>query len=291
MIRIFKFTLLFLITVVSCSAEGYYTSKERPDHLMLHFTPTVSLLDYKSIESRSIVSPNIGAGIEYAHFFGRHLGLSIGAEFTSFSAFYNFSGKNDSLELFDSWSSRYYSLKQNLTTTEHQSVTYLSIPVKIIYRQIISKKINIYVSLGAAYGTYYKEHKSIISGTVDRQAVFKEINVTVDEFYPLMFGKFKNYINPSSEKQFKNTILGVAQMGLSYGIAPNWNLHTELNFQYGFRNIKTRSINILVPEEYSGVTATNYIGDIRPLSVGLRIGIAYTFDIFNVDCKCHDYLK
>jgi hypothetical protein len=67
-------------------------------------------------------------------------------------------------------------------------------------------------------------------------------------------------------------------------------MHTELNFQYGFQNIKCRSINILVPEEYSGVTATNYIGNIRPVSLGLRIGLAYTFDIFNVDCKCHNPL-
>jgi hypothetical protein len=84
--------------------------------------------------------------------------------------------------------------------------------------------------------------------------------------------------------------LEIAQVGLSFKIAENWNMHTELNLQYGFQNIKTRAINILVPDEYSGITATKYIGEIHPLSFGIRFGIAYTFDIFNVDCKCHNPL-
>ncbi|MBV5343108.1 hypothetical protein JZU68_05690, partial [bacterium] len=54
----------------------------------------------------------------------------------------------------------------------------------------------------------------------------------------------------------------------------------------GLNNIKTRNINLLVPNEYAGITATNYIGNIKPYSLGFRIGVSYNFDLFDVDCHC-----
>lgn len=287
-IRICILSLLCSFNLISGYSQTNYSGRARPDQLMLHTTPYVSLLDYKSVDSKSSISGNMGFGLEYAHYFGHYVGLSIGAEVSSFSTFYTFHGRRDSLELFDNWSSRYYKLRQNLTTKEYQKVTYLSFPVKLNFRHNLTKWFNINASVGAAYALYMKEDKSIKSGTIDREAFFGDINVNIDEFYPLMFGKFTDYIQPSPEKQFKSTILGVAQLGLSFNLADNWNMHTELNLQYGFQNIKRRSINLLVPEEYSGVTATNYIGDIRPVSLGIRIGIAYNFDLFGLDCKCHN---
>lgn len=278
---------LLLLSCVSVFANNNYSGRARPDHLMLHLTPSVSLLNYKSTDGRSMLSGNIGAGVEYAHFFGKNFGIGVGAEFTSFSTFYKFNSRRDSLQLFDAWSSRFYMLRQNLTTLEFQRVNYISLPVKIHYRHYLTKKLNFNISGGVAYTKYISESKAIVSGTIDRQAYFDDIHVTIDEFYPLGFGKFKNYIHPSSIKQFKSTLLAVAQTGFTFNLAPNWNMNTELNFQYGIKNIKTRAIDILVPEEYSGITATNYIGTIHPLSIGIRVGITYNFDLFNVDCKCH----
>lgn len=280
--------VLFSFGVVSGYAEKTYSGRGRPDQIMIHTTPSVSLLKYKSEDSKSTVSGSIGAGIEYAHFFNKYWGLSIGAEITSFSSFYTFHGRKDSLELFDNWSSRYYMLRQKLTTKEYQRVSYLSIPIKFNFRHKFTDALNFNVSFGIAYTKYASENKSIISGTVDREAFFKDIYVTIDEFQPLMFGKFKNYINPSNEKQFTNTMLGIAQMGFTFNLADDWNMSTELNFQYGFKDIKLRKINILVPDEYAGVTATNYIGEIKPFSLGIRIGVAYNFDLFKMDnCNCH----
>lgn len=286
-----RYVSLVLVVLSLMVQMGYanknYSGRARPDQLMMHITPCVSLLNYKSVDGRSMPSGNLGAGIELAHFFGLHLGFSVGAEVSSFSTFYKFNGRKDSLQLFDNYSGRYYRLRQKLTTNEYQNVTYLSLPVKLHYRCELTKKLNFNVSIGAAYTKYLSESKSIVSGTIDRQAYFQDIHVTIDEFYPLGFGKFNDYIHPSSTSQFKGTILGIAQVGFTFNLAPNWNMHTELNFQYGLKNIKTRSIPLLVPEEYSGITATNYIGEIHPASLGLRIGVAYNFDIFNVDCKCH----
>ena len=279
--------LLFLLSNLSGFSLGDYTNRAQPDNFMLHLTPSVALLEYKSMDAKSTVSANVGVGAEYAHYFDQYLGLSIGAEVTSFNAYYRFNERHDSLQLFDNWSSRYYKLRQNLTTREYQRVTYLSLPLKLNFRSRLSNTLNLDISVGAAYTVYLSEKKSIVSGTIDRQAFFGDIYVNIDDFRPLMFGKFTDYINPSPEKQFKHTWLGIAQMGVSFKLSDKWNMNTALNFQYGFKDIKNRSINILVPDEYSGVTATNYIGDIRPLSIGLRVGVTYVFDLFNVGCKCH----
>ena len=287
-IRISILTILFALNMASGYAQYTYSGRARPDNFMFHVTPSLSLLDYKSADAKSSMSATIGAGVEYAHFFNQIFGLSIGAEFTSFSANYHFNGRKDSLELFDNWSSKYYKLRQNLTTKEYQRVTYLSFPVKLNFRHRLTDLLNFNASVGVAYTVYMSESKSIVSGTVDRQAFFGDIFVNIDNFHPLMFGKFTDYIHPSAEKQFKSTLLGVAQMGVSFNLADGWDMHTELNVQYGFQNIKCRSINILVPDEYAGVTATNYINTIRPVSVGVRVGISYTFDLFSIDCKCHN---
>jgi hypothetical protein len=284
--------ILLVISIVANIGIGHsetiYTMRERPDHLMIHFTPTVSILNYRSIDSKSTIAGNMGIGMEYAHYFGQHWGLSAGAELTSFNSFYSFKGRRDSLEMFDNWSGRYYTLRQNLTTKEYQHVTYLSFPVKIQYRCLVNSWLTFNASVGAAYSLYLSENRSIISGTIDRRAFFNGIFVEVDDFHPLMFGKFKDYINPSREKQFKNTVIGIAEAGISFHLVGNWNMHTVLNLQYGFQNIKNRNINLLVPEEYAGVTATNYIDNIKPLSLGIRVGFAYIFDLFGVDCKCHN---
>jgi hypothetical protein len=247
----------------------------------------MTLLNYKSADSRSSISGNVNGGIEYAHFFGSFWGLSVGAEIASFSTFYKFNDRSDSLSLYDEWSTLNYKFHQNLSTLEYQNISYYSFPVKINYRCKFNEQLNFNVSIGAAYTKYFSEKKSIVSGFIDRQSDFEAIHVVVDDYKPIGFGKFNNYIHPSAAKQFKSTILGIAQVGFSFRVAPNLNAHTELNFQYGFVDIKTRSVDILNPNEYSGITATNYIGEIHPISLGLRIGVTYIFDIFNVDCKCH----
>ncbi len=285
-LRIILAIFFVLVTLNTLLAKEYYPESQRPDHLMFHITPTVSLLNYSSIDSRSLPAPTLGFGLEYAHFFHRRLGLSIGAEFNSYGAFYLFNDRRDSLQLFDDWSSRNYKLRQQLHTKEYQRVTYLSIPVKAHFRQMLGQAVNLHISVGAAYNMYLSETRSILAGTINRQAYFGDIHVDVDDFLPLMFGKFNDYIKPNPQPQFSKTLTGIAQMGLSFQLSTRWTLHTDINYQHGFKNIKTRSINLLEPLEYAGVTATNYIGNIKPYSLGFRLGISYNFDLFNADCHC-----
>jgi hypothetical protein len=280
--------LIVTITIISTNAKEYYPISQQPDHLMFHFTPAMSLLNYNSANGQSIPAPAIGFGVEYAHFIHRRIGFSIGAELNTYNAMYIFNGRKDSLPLLDSWSSRNYILRQQLYTKEFQSVSYLSVPVKAIFRQMLSSTVNLNISAGVAYNTYLIEYKDIIAGEIFRQAYFGDINVNIDEFYPLTFGEFDDYVNPSPQKQFTTTLTGIAQIGLSYHFSKQWVMHTDVNFQYGFKNIKTRDIDILVPNEYSGVTATNYIGEIKPYSLGFRIGFSYNFDLFKVDCHCQN---
>ena len=269
-------------------ARGYYPSSQRPDHLMFYATPALSRLQYQSAEAASSFTPVLNAGIEYAHFIHHKFGFSIGAEYNRFAAKYSFDGRRDSLQMFDAWSGYHYQLRQQLHTTEHQSVSYLSVPFKLHFRQLITPDISLNMSAGMVLNTYLSEKRSILAGTINRQAYFSDIHVNVDDFHPLLFGKFDNYIQPSAMPQFGVSRTYTAQVGLSFQLNEFWALHTELNYQYGTKNIKQRNINLLVPDEYAGITATNFIGDIKPQSIGLKIGLAYTFDLFNVDCKCQN---
>ena len=281
--------ILILIAAITTPVVGQplYSKSQQPDHLMWHITGSASQLQYQSAEGSSKPAPVAGVGVEYAHFFQRSIGLSAGVELNSYAAFYTFDGRSDSLQMFDSWSSYHYKLRQQLYTKEYQRVSYVSFPVKVILRQRLSRTINLNLSSGLAWNVYLTEKKSIVAGTIHRQAYFDDIHVNVDEFYPLMFGQFTDYINPSPQKQFGTTLTFVAQAGLSFQLNTKWALHTELNFQSGLKDIKERHIDLLVPEEYAGVTATNYIGEIKPHSLGLRIGFTYSFDLFDKDCRCH----
>jgi hypothetical protein len=287
MMKKIAFTYLFFLVNIIALYSQTYSNLEQPDHLSFHITPSITLLDYKSARSRSIPGVNAGAGVEYAHFFNKYLGLSIGAEVNSFSSYYSFGNKKDSLPMFDSWSGFKYTLHQNLNSLEYQRVTYLNVPLKIELRNLVARNLRFTSSFGVAYSLYLTEHQSVVARTVDRSAYFDSIHVLVDDFAPLNFGKFTHFINPSGKQQFKRTFMGLFQLGLAYTIIPDVNLHAELNIQYGFENIKLLDNNILVPEEYSGVTATNYIGTIRPMSIGIRVGVTYNFDLFGIDCKCH----
>lgn len=290
--KIIVITLVFALSSTMASmARKYYKGYEVQDRVMIHVTPGISMLNYQSVDGHSVPTPTIGAGIEYAHFFGQHWGISVGAELSSFSSLYKFNDRKDSLLMYDAWSKHFYQLRQKLSTLEYQRVSYISLPVKLHYRKRFTKKLDLNLSAGAAYTSYLSENRTVLSGEIQREAFFDDINVKIDDYSPLMFQKYSNYIYPSSQPQFKQTILGIIQGGVSYNILPKWNLHTEINAQYGVENIKTRSINILVPKEYAGITATNFIQQIIPLSVGLRIGLAYQFNLVDPRGKCHCTFK
>lgn len=281
-------TFALLIATGTLHARGYYPAHQRPDHIMIYALPAAAHLQYKSTDAASKMSPVINAGVEYAHFIHHSIGFSIGVEYNTFASKYSFDHRRDSLQMFDTWSGYHYQLKQQLYTTEQQKVSYLSFPLKFHIRQSLTPSINLNLSGGVVFNAYLSQKQTILARTIHRQAYFDDIHVNIDDFQPLLFGTFNQFIQPSPDLQLGVSRTYTAQIGLSFQLNDYWALHTEINYQKGTKDLKQRNINLLMPNEYAGVTATNYIGTVKPQSLGLKIGLAYTFDLFNVDCKCQN---
>lgn len=238
--------------------------------------PAYSILKYKSDASSSKGGLGYGASLTYSYLFTKHWGFDVGASFNTFKGKYSFDGITTVSPTYTETHGNTYNVTQVLTTEEEQNLGYLLLPLRLTFRCHLSSNLYFKTALGAAYAFNVYEDRVVKSGTIVRSAYFPVIDVTVKELPEQTLGTYNTYINRSSKNQFKDAIVGVGELGFDYAITPKLYLNTTLHAVYG-GDIKNQSGELLQQLSYSGVTTTNYIGSVKPISVGVNFGLIFRF--------------
>ncbi|TCN63024.1 OmpA family protein [Acetobacteroides hydrogenigenes] len=279
MIKIYKTTLTLLLATMLAAASGAaaQTDTTSSKHsLEVSVIPSFSKLSYKSTDNSSKGAFALGVGIGYTYHLTERWGLGIGLRYQSFTATYQNKGYQSTSALFPEPNGHQYTITQTLDSKEKQRVSYLIVPLTASYRYPLTSKLSLKAAAGAAYALNMKEKMEVTSGTITRTAYFPNADLTIDNLPEQTIGTYTDYINRTSDKQFKNAIMGIGELGAEYTLNERWLLAAGISTTLG-GDIKKQADPILQQYSYAGVTASNYVGSAKPVSVGLSLGVVYRF--------------
>lgn len=268
--------LLLMFLSATSHVLGQTDSLQGKHSLELSVIPSFNRLSYKSADNSSEGALGLGFQFGYTHHLTNRWGVGVGLRYQPFSATYENAAYQASSGLFAETNGHNYVISQTLNNTEKQRVNYLMIPVMASYRFPINGKLSVRIAAGAAYGLAFGEKFEFKSGTVVRSAYFPDDDLVVDNLPEQTLGSFTDYVNMTSGKQFKNSIMGLGEIGAEYALDEQWLLTVSINGVLG-SDVKKNNEPIIQQNGYSGVTASSYVGAVKPASVGLSIGVIYRF--------------
>jgi outer membrane protein OmpA-like peptidoglycan-associated protein/outer membrane protein W len=268
--------LLLMFLSATSLVSGQTDSLQGKHSLEFSVIPSFNRLSYKSADNSSEGALGLGLQFGYTYHLTNRWGIGVGLRYQSFSATYDNTGYQATSGLFTETNGHNYVINQTLNNTEKQRVNYMMIPVMASYRLPVNGKLSVRVAAGAAYGLAIGEKLEFQSGNVVRSAYFPDDDLVVDNLPEQTLGSYTDYVNMPSGKQFKNAIMGLGEIGAEYALDHQWLLTASINGAIG-SDVKKNNGSIIQQNEYSGVTSSNYVGAVKPVSVGLSIGVIYRF--------------
>lgn len=221
--------------------------------------------------------------LKYIHFFGRHIGLGLGANFnmSHASTTYDFTEVTTGLthpsnglaydehNVFNSWKER-----QRLAT--------LNVPIELFYRNKISERWSYMIGLGAELNFPMFGNYSAEDGSYEIQGVFPAYGS-----YPVRnlpdYG-FRTY-DADVDADIEMSKMGVSLIGelsFNYALSNHWGLNFGVYAGYGITDmldelstdpivkINDADVNQI---DYAGTLSSNQIDKLHLLNVGVKLGV------------------
>lgn len=279
MIKIYKTTLTLLLATMLAAASGAaaQTDTTSSKHsLEVSVIPSLSRLSYESADNSSKGAFALGLSLGYTYHLTERWGIGIGLRYQPFAATYQNRGYQSTSALLTEPNGNQYAITQTLDSKEKQRVSYLMVPLTASYRYPLTAKLALKAAAGAAYALNLSEKLEVASGTISRTAYFPNADLTIDNLPEQTLGTYTDYINMPSGKQLKNTIIGIGEIGAEYALNEQWLLSAGISATMG-GDIKKQSNPILQQNSYAGITASSYVGAVKPVSAGLSLGVVYRF--------------
>lgn len=269
-------SLLLMLLAVTSVVSGQTDSIRGKHSLKLSVLPSFNRLSYESADNSSEGSLRLGLDLGYTYHLTNRWGLGVGLRYQPFTSNYKNQGYEATSGFFTEPNGYNYVINQTLNNTEKQCVNYFMIPVLASYGFPVSGKLSARVAAGVAYGLAFGEKLQFRSGSVVRSAYFPDHDLVIDDLREHSLGTFTDYMSKEPGKQLNNAFMGIAELGAEYALNQNWLLTASVNGILG-GDVKKNYESIIQPYSYSGVTASNYIGAVKPVSVGVSIGVIYRF--------------
>lgn len=277
--KIYKNALPLLLAILPAAATEVNAQSDTTINrhtVEVSIIPSYSQLSYKSADNTSKGAFSLGVSLGYTYHFTERWGIGIGLRYQPFAATYQNRGYQSTSALFAEPNGNQYSITQTLDSKERQRVSYLMVPLTASFRYPLTGKVTLKAAAGAAYAIALSEKLEVASGTITRTAYFPNADLTIDNLPEQTLGTYTDYINMPSGKQLKNAIMGVGELGAEYALNEQWLLSAGISATMG-GDIKKQSNPILQQNSYAGVTASSYVGAVKPVSAGLSLGVVYRF--------------
>ncbi len=273
-----KIARYILPLMLGCATTVWGQTKELKgsQSIEIKINPSYSNLMYESTNGNSDGEMGLGFELGYTYHITNRWGVGTGLRYQPFKAGYKNQNFNSTSATLTEPNGHDYTINQIINNKEEQHVNYLMIPVLASYRLPINERLAMRVAVGAAYGIATAEEVEFVEGTINRTAYFPKNDLVVDNLPEQTLGTFSNFINKTSEKQFGNTLMGLAEVGVEYSLNGKWLLTASFNGAIG-GDVKNESAAIVQPNIYQSVTATDYVGTVKPVSMGLSLGVVYRF--------------
>lgn len=263
---------------------GHAQQREHTNYLGLTLGGGLQGMTCAPAQGDHTVGLGFGAGLTYAHFFGKHFGLGFGVRYTSAasSTLYDFTETTADLVHPSNPDVRY-----NLNTTfdgwrEHQRLGFVSLPVELLFRVPLADRWALLAGVGAAVdfnlcGSYRADE-----GTYATTGYFHSIGHSVQNLPQHGFSTY----DADFEQDIDRLPVGVslvADLGVHRALGQHWGLYLGLYGSYGISNLADENTEPLVnisagdasQMTYNGTFASNQTDALRLLTVGAKVGIDF----------------
>ncbi len=224
-----------------------------------------------------------GGGLHYAHFVDSEYGFGIGVgySFAQSTAVYDFTETTEGLIHPDNPGVTYDLSTSFDNWKEYQTVGFLNIPVKFLWRSPLSRKCILIGGVGAQLDLPLHSHYAANEGAYRTTGYFPATGHSVSDQPQHGFGSYKADMEGEIEG-LKGSVSLLADLGIRLAMNNNWGIYLGGYVNFGLTScidgknkaplltIDARDASQIV---YNGTFSSNEVDGVRLFCAGIKVGL------------------
>lgn len=282
---------IFSIMAAAALTLTVSAQSDLDNYIGVSFGGGLNSMLYNTVDGKSGLGFGFDAGIHYARFFNRWIGLGFGVQYTNSNAniTYNWSEVTPGMVHPSNTNTPCDFTTSFNNFRERQNVGLISIPVEVMFRKVVSDNWAVIFGAGLQldlpiYGNYIAK-----GGSYTTTGVFPELGPHVISDMPEHgFSTYNTAQNAKINNLAKVGGSVIADLGGRVALSKNWGLYIGVYAGYGFTNLlagaKTETVVAINPADpskinYNGTFDSGATDKVNLIRAGLKIA---------VDCGWYD---
>lgn len=275
---------IYIIVAAALLATGVQAQDNlKSNYLGLTLGGGMNTILYNPVNGSHDNGLGFGAGLQYAHFFGKHFGFGFGAQYAIYNATATYNQNIiGHLTTHPDNGLNYYPVAAYNNWRERQTLNVLSIPVEILWRTALNDSWALMIGLGAQFDMTVGASYGAVTGTYETQGYFPSTGITYHDLPN--YGFSTHQANQKGDIDVsKNGVSVIADAGVNHALGNNWGLYLGIYASYGLSNLyntadanndmlrisSTNSSEI----EYNSTIASDRINAYNLMGAGVKVGI------------------
>ena len=212
----------------------------------------------------------------YTYFFNASWGISTGVGLQSFKATstLNFMTKTSDV---DTEGDTYELRTRYGSWKEEQRATLIDVPMAATYRRELTPKVVLMASAGAKLSIPTSSSYKATGGTIITTGYYSQWDVELGDLPEQGLRTYGE--RPSGDISLRTSVALLADAGATYQLTDAISLYGGAYASYGLGSmLKADNKPIYLKDgSYNGLFASNAVGKVRPLAVGVKLGVMWNF--------------
>jgi len=279
-----------IITTLFCLLSILIVCSQERHEISVSASGGLSSINYSPYIGQSSNKNGNTIGIGYNYRITDSWSIGSGIELLIMKSGYNVENASDSYVANDGEDNFIFNTTLE-AYSESQNISYLNIPIVMMFQHPIAGRNNFYALAGFRFGIPVQQQVDINASFNSYGYYPKWENPIKDNPYFMGFGNFES-INEKGSIELKALYSLSIESGMKWGLGDKLNLYSGVFCDYGLNNIKQKTnkrliqYNIIEPTEYIHNSVINssfsnednstrqLVDNVRVISVGLRLRLA-----------------
>ena len=265
-----------LIAALALGATAAAQAQKGDQHLSLCVGGGFHQLGYSIDNGSRKGGAGFTLGAGYTYFFSASWGISTGVGLQSFKATSTLNALTKAPDV-DAEGDAYELRTRYSGWKEEQSATLIDIPVAATYRRALTPKVGLMASAGAKLSIPTKSTYKATGGTITTTGYYSQWDVELGDLPEQGLRTYGE--RPTGDISLRTTVALLADAGATYQLADAISLYGGIYASYGLTSmLKADSKPIYLKNgTYNGLFASDAVGKVRPLAVGVKLGVVWNF--------------
>lgn len=208
----------------------------------------------------------------YSYFFSPHWGLQTGIGFQSFNSLSTLNTTTSVADV-DIEGDTYQYRTYYKNWQEQQQALFMEIPLELQYRFSMGKKTSILASAGVKVALPVSKSYKSTGGQIQTTGYYSQWNVELTDLPDQGFTTVSG--NYAGSLSLKPAFMGIVDLGGLFKLSEKIDLYAGAYLNYGLNNAVNSDTKVIYQKDgtYNGMFSSNQISNVKPISVGLKVGL------------------